>query len=532
MRKHKHFFLTIGGTLLLTGVVVTTLTTTILTSQKNKHWGINPFQNYNFQQAEASLLKADVPTDLVGQYLTLSKKITGVIKTDKVIKSSELLTLDDAIINSISQQMIWNQQSSEQVQYKIDLVKPILMQFYEYYDQVYVPEHHLETDTLNAMQLESSNTDLYKWSIGTNLRDYGLIRNYLTSAREAWISKMSLAYILKTFLNKKIVHYNSLNQEVTDGIGAINQEIKELLNDKSVLLNDKISAQNQIIPISTLLSSINNWKRLLIIYFSSTMATSATQVFWEFIFKPVAWALIPVLYLLNKKYASVEEQANNDLNLQVGYIQETLRSLRNWNSRLKPLVTTAFNNILQQYFNATKRVATFLSDILGAIMSFVGMGLLTADFVEEKNMFDNFAKEIANPDSVTSNAINVYVDDLDNQMSNISSTITSLNLKEDNYMQQKSTFNIKLKELVDSQSFFRSFDAMNEETFTQTNFFTLSQIQNWQKEAENKYGYLTEASATTSDFLTAFTNEKNNFNNKYQIIQKNEEIFFNNYNIP
>ena len=111
-------------------------------------------------------------------------------------------------------------------------------------------------------------------------------------------------------------------------------------------------------------------------------------------------------------------------------------------------------------------------------MSFVGMGLLTADFVEEKNMFDNIAKEIANPDSVTSNAINVYVDDLDNQMSNISSTITSLNLKEDNYMQQKSTFNIKLKELVDSQSFFRSFDAMNEETFTQTNFFTLSQIQN------------------------------------------------------
>gem|GEM_PF-3860693 len=37
MRKHKHFFLTIGGTLLFTGVVVTTLTTTILTSQKNKH---------------------------------------------------------------------------------------------------------------------------------------------------------------------------------------------------------------------------------------------------------------------------------------------------------------------------------------------------------------------------------------------------------------------------------------------------------------------------------------------------------------
>gem|GEM_PF-812159 len=48
------------------------------------------------------------------------------------------------------------------MQSKIDLVKPILMQFYEYYDYIYVKQNNLQNDTLNNMQLKSSNTDLYK----------------------------------------------------------------------------------------------------------------------------------------------------------------------------------------------------------------------------------------------------------------------------------------------------------------------------------------------------------------------------------
>jgi len=41
---------------------------------------------------------------------------------------------------------------------------------------------------------------------------------------------------------------------------------------------------------------------------------------------------------------------------------------------------------------------------------------------------------------------------------------------------------------------------------------------------------LTENSTTTDDFITAFTNEKNNFNNKYLNAQNQEQQFINNYN--
>lgn len=37
-------------------------------------------------------------------------------------------------------------------------------------------------------------------------------------------------------------------------------------------------------------------------------------------------------------------------------------------------------------------------------------------------------------------------------------------------------------------------------------------------------------SVTTDDFMTAFTNEKNNFNNKYLNVEKQEHEFINNYN--
>jgi|GEM_PF-729401 len=92
---------------------------------------------------------------------------------------------------------------------------------------------------------------------------------------------MNLTYILKTFLNKKIVNYNSLNQAATDGISAINQKIKELLNDKSVLLDEKVATQNQKIIVSNMLSSVNSWEEKLIALYSATMAASIVQFFME-----------------------------------------------------------------------------------------------------------------------------------------------------------------------------------------------------------------------------------------------------------
>jgi len=69
---------------------------------------------------------------------------------------------------------------------------------------------------------------------------------------------MSMSYILKTFLNKKIVLYNSLIDETNEEISNINQEIKTLLGNKNQLLVTKIDAQNQTSLVSKMLSAINS----------------------------------------------------------------------------------------------------------------------------------------------------------------------------------------------------------------------------------------------------------------------------------
>jgi len=69
---------------------------------------------------------------------------------------------------------------------------------------------------------------------------------------------MSMSYILKTFLNKKIVLYDSLINQTNNEITNINQQIATLLGNKNQLLTTKINAQNQTILISKMLSKINS----------------------------------------------------------------------------------------------------------------------------------------------------------------------------------------------------------------------------------------------------------------------------------
>ena len=509
----------------MSGTIVGTLTATILTSDKAHYWNINPYQKYDFNKVKNTLLKAEIAPELVTQYLELTKKITGVTKTNEIIKASELLDLDNKIINSISQRIIWNNENTYQVQSKIDLVKPILMQFYEYYDYIYVKQNNLQNDTLNNMQLKSSNTDLYKWSIGATISDYSLIKNYLVSAQEAWISKMSMSYILKTFLNKKIVLYNSLIDETNDEIANINQEIKTLLGNKNQLLITKIDAENHKILLSNMLSSINSWETKLDIWYGLTMAASSVQLAMSW-FPPIKWILISITLGFGLKYTLVENQANKDLNLQTKDIKEWIYNL----GQVRDWLEVTFTAIEEIFETSIVRAMQVVSDITGWVMSFIGMGFLTTDFFLQKDMFTNAKTKIANPNSDVSNAINSYTNDLDNQMNDISTTINNLNIKQNDYMNQKISFNNKLNNLSNHQQFFKEFDTMNNQTFTKTNLFTTNQTANWQKEVQEKYGYLTENSITTDDFITAFTNEKNNFNNKYLNVQNQEQEFINNYN--
>ncbi|MCL8210913.1 hypothetical protein LT336_00657 [Spiroplasma sp. JKS002671] len=525
MKKRGHYWLIIGGTLLLSGTIIGTLTATILTSDKAHYWNINPYQKYDFNKVKNTLLKAEIAPELVNQYLELTKKITGVTKTNEIIKASELLDLDNKIINSISQRIIWNNENTYQVQSKIDLVKPILMQFYEYYDYIYVKQNNLQNDTLNNMQLKSSNTDLYKWSIGATISDYSLIKNYLVSAQEAWISKMSMSYILETFLNKKIVLYNSLINQTNDEITNINQEIATLIGNKNQLLTNKSEAQNHKILISKMFSAIISWETKLDIWYSLTIVASATQLAMEW-FPPVAWALVPVTIGLCLKYTNVENQANKDLNLKTNDIKEWTEKVIHISEELE-LTFNIIEKIIAQSLTEGLELST---EIAGKIMAFIGIEFLTTNFIIQKNMFAEAKIKVSNPDSDVSNAINDYINDLDNQMNDITITINNLNIKENYYMNQKILFNSKLNELSNNQQFFKEFDNMNKQTFIETKLFTTNQIENWQKEVTKKYGYLTENSTTTDDFITAFTNEKNNFNNKYLNVQNQEKEFINNYN--
>ncbi|MCL8209959.1 hypothetical protein [Spiroplasma attinicola] len=526
MKKRGHYWLIIGGSLLLSGTIVGTLTATILTSDKAHYWNINPYQKYDFNKVKNTLLKAEIAPELVTQYLELTKKITGVTKTNEIIKASELLDLDNKIINSISQRIIWNNENTYQVQSKIDLVKPILMQFYEYYDYIYVKQNNLQNDTLNNMQLKSSNTDLYKWSIGATISDYSLIKNYLTSAQEAWISKMSMSYILKTFLNKKIVLYNSLIDETNDEIANINQEIKTLLGNKNQLLITKIDAQNQTTLVSKMLSAINSWESKLKVAYRLTMAASALQMILSW-FPMIAWAYVPITIACGLAYTGTEIKANKDLNIQTNSLQFNLKYLKIYNALIQPVLTNLIKDILSSF---AIRIAENISKIVGLVMSMIGLGLLTAEYEIEKNMFADIKTEVANPDSKVSNAINDYISNLDQQMNDISITVKNLNIKENDYMNQKISFNNKLNELTNQNQFLKEFDTMNTQTFTETNLFTTNQTENWEKAVQKKYGYLTENSVTSDDFITAFTNEKNNFNNKYLNAQNQEQQFINNYN--
>gem|GEM_PF-455349 len=224
-------------------------------------------------------------------------------------------------------------------------------------------------------------------------------------------------------------------------------------------------------------------------------------------------------------FTVIQDKANEDLEKQAKDIQKYLDALDIFDHILE----AAFSLVKDSIVKAVSEAAEHAIDMAGRIMSFVGMAAFSANFGIEMVMLGKIREKIANPDSDTSNAIDAHISNLDNQMNDISSTVNTLNLKENDYMQQKLTFNNKLNELTDDQQFFRSFDDMNDTTFVQTNLFTSDQIQTWQKEAENKYGYLTETSVTTDDFITAFTNEKNDFNDKYQDVQDNKKVFINNY---
>ena len=526
MKKRGHYWLIIGGSLLLSGTIVGTLTATILTSDKTHYWNINPYQKYDFNKVKNTLLKAEIAPELVNQYLEVTKKITGVTKTNEIIKASELLDLDNKIINSISQRIIWNNENTYQVQSKIDLVKPILMQFYEYYDYIYVKQNNLQNDTLNNMQLKSSNTDLYKWSIGATISDYSLIKNYLTSAQEAWISKMSMSYILKTFLNKKIVLYNSLIDETNEEISNINQEIKTLLGNKNQLLVTKIDAQNQTTLVSKMLSAINSWESKLKVAYKLTMAASIIQIALSW-FRIIAWAYVPITIACGLAYTGTEAKANKDLNIQTNLLQFNLKHLKIYNAVIQPFLTNLIKEILSSF---AIRIAENISKMIGWVMSMIGLVLLKEEYKIEKNMFADIKTEVANPDSKVSNAINDYISNLDQQINDISITVKNLNIKENDYINQKVSFNNKLNDLANQNQFLKEFDTMNTQTFTETNLFTTNQTENWEKEVQKKYGYLTENSTTTDDFITAFTNEKNNFNNKYLNAQNQEQQFINNYN--
>jgi len=111
-------------------------------------------------------------------------------------------------------------------------------------------------------------------------------------------------------------------------------------------------------------------------------------------------------------------------------------------------------------------------------MSMIGLVLLKEEYKIEKNMFANIKTEVANPDSKVSNAINDYINHLDQQMNDISITVKNLNIKENDYMNQKISFNSKLNELANQNQFLKEFDTMNTQTFTETNLFTTNQAEN------------------------------------------------------
>jgi len=111
-------------------------------------------------------------------------------------------------------------------------------------------------------------------------------------------------------------------------------------------------------------------------------------------------------------------------------------------------------------------------------MSMIGLVLLKEEYKIEKNMFADIKTEVANPDSKVSNAINDYISNLDQQINDISITVKNLNIKENDYINQKVSFNNKLNDLANQNQFLKEFDTMNTQTFTETNLFTTNQTEN------------------------------------------------------
>jgi len=111
-------------------------------------------------------------------------------------------------------------------------------------------------------------------------------------------------------------------------------------------------------------------------------------------------------------------------------------------------------------------------------MAFAGMAFLTANYTIQTNTLLNARTKIGNPNSDVSNAISDYINDLDNQMNDISITVKNLNIKENNYINQKISFNNKLNDLSKQNQFFKDFNTMNNQTFIETNLFTTTQTEN------------------------------------------------------
>jgi len=111
-------------------------------------------------------------------------------------------------------------------------------------------------------------------------------------------------------------------------------------------------------------------------------------------------------------------------------------------------------------------------------MTGIGMISLKIDHETQKNMFNDAKVKIANSNSDVSNAFIFYINNLDNQINNITANVNNLNIKENDYMNQKIIFNSKLNELANQNQFFKEFDFMNNQKFTETNFFTTNQIEN------------------------------------------------------
>ncbi|AGM25654.1 hypothetical protein SSYRP_v1c00580 [Spiroplasma syrphidicola EA-1] len=531
MKKRYNKLLIIGSSVTLALTTVGTVTGCILRYQQNNYFNMD-IPGINIDKVEENFIKAKISEPLKNDYINMVKKIYKYKNGDEIVESDKFMDLNSAIMNSVSQRLVWESASSEEVSKDIYLLKNILQQVYEYYQQVYQYQTGLDNNSLNTVRLQSINQDIYAWSVGAKLSDYNLISNYNEAALKVVQSSIELKTILDIFIKNKKNKYAELISDAINGIKEMESNIINKENVEIELQNDLNEVRNVYNESKKILDKIDLFRNITGSLYGIAVAANVLGI------ALVPWlgsgyAILAGLALTASLAYNVDVIAKDIiLNEQVDIVRILSGGLKLGGIIALMFKKTIVQQALTQGIEIILRVlgvARLLTAKLAAsIMALLGIVVLSADyFGTQLPGFEELENKFKQGSELDKN-YKEMIFGLEDAIANGNKNVIEWNKKIDLYSEQKINFSKKINLLNNTQNNIDFIDSQFTQISNQ-NILDFSEIIKYKEFAKNKYSYL-NSTTDTKIFSDLSTTLSKKIQEQRQVVDNKYNDFILNYN--